>query len=111
MRDDLERLRHILDAITKIEKYAIRGKESFDRDELIQNWILNHLQIIGEACNHLSNHFIQQHPELPWRWIIGMRNILVHHYFEIDLELVWSTLQNDLPTLKRNIETIINDYD
>lgn len=55
MRDDRERLYHISEAIQRIEKYVARGRDAFERDELIQNWIFRHLQIIGEACRGLSS--------------------------------------------------------
>lgn len=86
MRDEKERLKDILDAIEKIEKYGI--KASFDEDELIQTWIVHHLQIIGEAAAKLDSLFYEKYPEIPWSQIIAMRNILVHDYFGIDLEEV-----------------------
>ena len=107
MRDDRERLLHIQDAIERIEKYAKKGKEAFARDELIQSWILRHLQIIGEACRALSPEFKAQHSDVPWSDIIGMRNILVHDYFGIDVEAVWSAVERDLPELKRKIDAIL----
>ncbi|BER91688.1 hypothetical protein M15_04320 [Atrimonas thermophila] len=85
MRNPKERLLDILDAITKIERYAARGREAFERDELIQVWILHHLQIIGEAAARLGRDFCKAHPQVPWAEIIAVRNILVHEYFGIDL--------------------------
>lgn len=108
MRRDIERLHDILNAIQRIEKYSQKGKEEFLQDELIQNWIQHHLQIIGEACNRLSDSFYLSHPEIPWKSIIGLRHILVHHYFEIDYDLIWNVVENDLPEFKSQIETIIN---
>ena len=66
MRDDRERLLDIQDAIERIEKYAVRGKDAFENDELIQNWIIHHLQIIGEAATSLSANFCVQYPDIPW---------------------------------------------
>lgn len=107
MRNDRERLLHIQDAIERIDKYAQKGKEAFSRDELIQSWILRHLQIIGEACRALSPEFKARHSDVPWSDIIGMRNILVHDYFGIDVEAVWSAVERDLPELKRKIDAIL----
>ncbi len=76
MRDDGERLRDIEESIERIEKYSSKGKEAFQTSELIQNWIVRHLQIIGEATRSLSPTLREQHPEIPWSKIIGMRNIL-----------------------------------
>ncbi len=78
MRRDRQRLEDILEAIERIEKYASGGRESFDRDELVQTWIVHHLQIIGEAARGLSDEFRSAHPDVPWAQIAAMRNILVH---------------------------------
>ena len=78
MRDDRERLLDIQEAIARIERYAELGRDAFEQDELIQNWMISHLQIIGEACRALSEDLRGQYPEVPWRAIMGMRNILVH---------------------------------
>lgn len=107
MRDDRQKVLDIQEAIERIEKYAAHGRETFDGDELIQTWVLHHLQIIGEAARCLSEPFRNQHPDVPWSEIIGTRNILVHHYFGIDKDLVWSVIENDLPALKTSIERII----
>lgn len=109
MREDRERLVDILEAIERIEKYAVKGKDEFEKEELIQNWTIHHLQIIGEAASHLSDEFRKQHQEIPWSKIIGMRNILVHNYFEIDTAIVWAAVEQELPILKRNIKTIFNE--
>jgi len=107
MRDDRERLLDIQDAVARIERYAARGRAAFDGDELIQAWIVRHLQIIGEASRGLTAPFRHSHPEVPWTNIIGMRNILVHGYFEIDLDVVWSVVENDLPDLKAKIQALL----
>jgi len=109
MRDDRERLLDILEAIERIEKYAAQGQETFERDELVQTWIVHHLQIIGEASRTLSADLKDQHPEVPWSKIIGMRNILVHDYFGIDVDVVWSVVERDLPDLKRQIEARLQE--
>jgi uncharacterized protein with HEPN domain len=107
VRDDREKLRDILEAIERINRYAVQGRQNFEENELIQVWMIQHLQIIGEACRSLSSDTRNCNPELPWSGIIGMRNILTHNYFEIDLDVVWSTVDNDLPDLKRKVEAIL----
>ena len=92
MRDDRERLLDIQEAIERIEKYAAQGRETFDHDELIQTWILHNLQILGEAARAISAGFKEQHPEVSWQQIAGMRNILVHDYFGIDASIVWAVV-------------------
>jgi uncharacterized protein with HEPN domain len=109
MRDYNERLLDILEAIENIEKYASRGHEAFEHDELIQTWILHHLQIIGEAASALPDSFRDKYPEVPWSKIIGMRNILVHNYFGVDIDVVWAVVVNDIPDLKQKIENAIRN--
>ncbi|HEX3100251.1 MAG TPA: HepT-like ribonuclease domain-containing protein [Pyrinomonadaceae bacterium] len=109
MRDDRERLLDILEAIERIEKYTARGRSVFDEDELIQTWVLHHLQIIGEAVRALSPETTSKTEEIEWSRIVGMRNILVHNYFGIDTEVVWAVIENDLQTLKSNIKEFLND--
>ena len=107
MRRERERLLDILEAIERIEKYAEEGKAAFESDELIQTWVVHHITIIGEACRSLSDDFQASHANVPWADIVGMRNILVHHYFGIDTEAVWAVVEHDIPELKLNIQTIL----
>ena len=109
MRSDRERLLDMLEAIERIEKYTESGRVSFDEDELVQTWVIHHLQIIGEAARGLSEITITQHPEIPWRNIIGMRHILVHNYFGIDRTIAWRAVRDDLPDLKSNIQKLLED--
>ncbi|MGD0827652.1 MAG: DUF86 domain-containing protein [Desulfobaccales bacterium] len=107
MRDDREKLKDILEAIERIETYSAKGRAAFEQDELIQVWFLGYLQIIGEASQAISSNIRETHPEVPWAKIIGMRNILVHNYFEIDLPVVWNAVERELPELKRQLTSII----
>jgi len=109
MRDHSERLQDILDAINNIERYADRDRETWESDELLQTWFVHHLQIIGEAVRALPQEILDLAPEIPARKIIGMRNILVHHYFVIDLDLVWEVIKTDLPILKSDVQRIIKE--
>ena len=86
MRDDRVRLGDILEAIERIEKYAGQGSEGLYRDELVQTWVVHHLMIIGEACRALSAEFRTAHSEDAWALAGGLRNVIVHEYFGIDLE-------------------------
>lgn len=107
MRDDREKLHDIVEAIERIERYAVRGRKAFEQDELIQTWFTQNLQIIGEASRVLSSDLRIQHPEVPWSKMIGMRNILTHNYFEIDLDIVWAVVDQELLELRQKIETIM----
>jgi uncharacterized protein with HEPN domain len=96
----------MLEAIRRVERYAARGRDAFEADELIQSWVVRHLQIIGEAARALSAEFRDAHPEVPWPEIIGMRTIIVHRYFDVDLDVVWTAVDRDLPTLRQHLEAI-----
>lgn len=109
MRDDRERPLDILDAIERIERRAVAGREAFERDELLQVWVIRHLEIIGEACRGLCADFRSGHPEYDWSKPIGMRDILAHHYFDIDLDAVWSVIEKDLPELKAVARSVLDD--
>ena len=109
MRDDREWLLDILEAIERIEKYSSMGRGTFEDDELIQNWIEYHLQIIGEALRSISEDFRREHKDIPWKETIGMRNILVHRYFDLDTDLVWMAVTNDLPDLKKKIKSALEE--
>ncbi|NUM74764.1 DUF86 domain-containing protein [candidate division KSB1 bacterium] len=108
MRDDHEFLLDIKEAIEQINKYTVRGQTSFENDELVQTWVLRHLQIIGEASRQLSEDFRKRHSDIPWSKMIGMRNILVHRYFGIDPVVVWAVVENELPKLKEVIDTLLH---
>lgn len=107
MRDDRKRLVHMLESIERVERYAARGEQAFRRDELIQTWMVRNIQVIGEAARALSQGLRDDHPNIPWSSVIGMRHVLVHDYFEVDLDIVWRVIERDVPTLKRNIRNIL----
>jgi len=109
MRSDRERLLDILDAIERIEKYVRKGKKAFYSDELIQSWMTQNIQIIGEAAVRMSEEFKGKNSAVPWQQIIAMRNILVHAYFKIDLDEVWAVIERDVPRLRTSIVDIIKN--
>ena len=81
MRDDRERILDMLEAIENIERYARKGREAFEGDELIQTWVVHHLEIIGEAASKLGARVRTAHSEVPWPQIVAMRNIIAHEHF------------------------------
>lgn len=107
MRDDRLRLEDIREAIEQVQKYAKRGRQAFDEDELVRVWILHHLEIIGEACRGLSEEFRQSHPDEVWTDAISFRNVLVHQYFGLDYEAVWAVVERDLPSLQQKVEDFL----
>lgn len=105
--NNADRLRHILEAIKKIEKY-LQGydKQTFQTDEKTQDAVVRQMEIIGEAATNLTRDLRSKNPQVAWQFAAGMRNRLVHGYFDVDAEIVWNTIQNDLPILKKQIEEI-----
>lgn len=110
MRDDRVRLLDILEAIAKIEQRASAGKEQFLAEELLQVWMIHHIQIIGEAASRLSDSLRERSSTVPWDDVIAMRNVLVHQYFGVDLEEIWSTVSTDIPTLKSSVEELVGKF-
>jgi uncharacterized protein with HEPN domain len=109
LRDDRERLADILEAIDRAQRYAVQGWTAYERDELIQVWMVQQLMIIGEAASQLSGGLRERSPEVPWRRIVGLRNRLVHAYFQADLALVWSVVENDLPGLRKAVIDLLDE--
>ncbi len=106
--DDRTRLHHMRDAaieaISFIEGYS-RGDLESDRRSVLA--LVKAIEIIGEAANRISKDCQNRHSQMPWADIIGMRNRLVHAYFDIDLDIVWQVATHDLPLLLTEIESII----
>ena len=110
-KDDTVYLRHILDAITTIQEY-LQGvnEEKFKATRLLQDGVIRQIEIIGEAIRHMSRNIRKAYPEIPWQDIAGMRDKLIHDYFGVDIEKVWNTAQEDLPSLKEQVINILRDY-
>jgi len=105
MKSDSTYLRHILDAIEKIEHYlSDTDYESFVHNDMMTDAVIRELMIIGEAASNLSDKFQEEHPDVIWWKIKAMRNVLVHEYFGVNLKIVWDTCKNNLPTLKLLIQ-------
>jgi uncharacterized protein with HEPN domain len=96
----------MLEAIERIRRHSDQGREAFDRDELVQIWIVHHLQILGEAAARLSPAS-RARAQVPWNSIVGVRNILVHAYFQIDREAVWRVVERDLGPLEAEIRRLL----
>ncbi len=100
MKDQSAYLAHIVDAIQDIEQYTGVGREAFMSDRMRQDAVIRKLEIIGEAVKHLSEAIKQRAPSTPWRKIAGMRDRLTHEYFGVDLGLVWTVAERELPLLR-----------
>ena len=109
-REDRIFLRHILDAIGKIEEYIKEQDEkNFLENTLVQDGVIRQLEIIGEAVKCISSQLRNKRTNIPWQDMAGMRDKLIHHYFGVDIEKVWFTVQHDLPFLKVEITGLYND--
>jgi uncharacterized protein with HEPN domain len=107
MRTDRDRLTDILDSIHRVKEKIPGTREEFIRSDLLQVWAIYHIQVIGEAANGLSPEFRTTYTSIPWQDVIGMRHILVHHYFGVDVSEVWNTATIDLPRMEREIRMIL----
>jgi uncharacterized protein with HEPN domain len=103
-------LKHIRDSITDIENYTqdvdLQSFLTYTNKEK-QDAVVRRIEIIGEAVRNLPEDFRQEHPEVPWHQIAGMRHKLVHEYFGVDLELVWQVVRHDLGLLKKHVEELL----
>lgn len=108
-RDELVYLDDILEAIEKAERYTSGlDFEAFAKDDKTVDAVIRNLEIIGEAANRLSQELKQEAPDIEWPKIIGLRNILVHEYFGVNLQILWDVLQNKLPDLKTAVRSILD---
>lgn len=110
MLDEFLHLRDILEACEDIEEFVTGvSMEQFLESKLIRWAVIQRLSVIGEGGAHLSEDLKKKHSEIIWREIIGARNILVHAYFKINWEIIWDTVQNDIPFLRRAVQRIIDE--
>ena len=104
-----ERLVHIADAIRKIENYTANASETtFSENPMLHDAVLYQFSIIGEAIVHVESELLNKY-DYPWHSVRAFRNLIAHQYFGIRFDKVWSLIENDLPELKKKIESIINN--
>lgn len=98
---------HILESIALIEKYVEPlNQKAFFENQQIQDSVFRRLEIIGEAVKNLADDFKKKHPQIPWKEIAGMRDVLIHDYFGVNILQVWNTVKKNLPNLKKKLEKI-----
>jgi uncharacterized protein with HEPN domain len=105
-------IEHIAEAIQRATGYLqpVADLRAFQNNPQVQDAVVRNIEIIGEAVSKINSaapEFIQQHPDLPWAQIRAMRNIAIHEYFFVDLEIVWTTVKGDFPKLKQQIDALL----
>ncbi len=109
-KDDSIYLRHIIDAFIQIENYTDGvSHDDFFNNRLLQDAVIRQLEIMGEAARNLSEDLRDKYPQIPWRQMIGLRNRMIHAYFNVNLQIIWEIVQGDLPDLKREMKCILNN--
>ena len=107
-KDDLIRLRHMLDAAREAAGSAAgRSRPDLDRDRIWALGLVKCVEIVGEAASRIGKDLQARHPQIPWAQIVAMRNRLVHAYFDVDLDQVWKAATEDMPELAAELEKVI----
>ena len=107
--DDRIRLRHIVDALSAAIRFTEgRSREDLDRDQMLAFALLHAIQIVGEAAGKVSAEVRDQHPQVPWALITGMRHRLVHAYFDINHDILWTTATESVPELLAQIDRLLS---
>lgn len=105
-------LEDILESIEKIEEYTANiDEEDFYENTIIQDAVLRRLEIIGEAVKNIPDDFREKYPDIPWRQIAGMRDVLIHAYFGVNLRRVWKVIEEDIQDLKLRILRILEELE
>jgi uncharacterized protein with HEPN domain len=107
-------LEHIAEAITRATDYLrpMSDIAAFEKNQQVQDAVVRNIEIIGEAVNHITRvapGFTDKHPELPWAEMRAMRNVVIHQYFSVDPDILWTTVTNDLPILKQQIDRLLSE--
>ena len=108
--DDSARVRHMLESsLEAIEFLGDTSFENFRKNRIVANAIVRSLEVIGEAANQVTQEFKDDHRDIEWHVIIGMRNRLIHAYFDIDYLVVWQTVRENLPPFINQLKKILKD--
>ena len=105
--DDRVRLRHIADALSAAIRFT-EGRRHLDKDEMLAFALLHAIQVVGEAAVKVSAEFCNQHPQIPWAPITGMRHRLVHSYFDINHDILWTTVTESVPELLAQVDRLLS---
>ncbi len=103
MKDDRPYLADILQALERVEEIGQRGRVAFLADWLLQDAAIRNFEIVGEAVKRVSEELKSAHPELPWADLAGFRDVLIHQYFRVDLEIVWALIERRVAALRSDL--------
>ena len=109
MKDERLYLSNIQECIERIEEYTKGGKEEFMATKIIQDAVIRNFEIIGEATKRLSPELRSKYSDVPWQQIAGLRDVLIHDYLKVNLNLVWQIIEQNLSDLKRQVKAIIEN--
>jgi len=108
IKQDLPYLQHILNAISRIHEYTEKKEyQYFIENHLVQDGVIRQIEIIGEATKRLSDEIKKKYPDIPWKDMAGMRDKLIHNYLGVDIDAVWDTVENDIPTLEKQLRNLM----
>lgn len=107
MKDDLLYVHHMLECAERVFAYVAEGKDAFYKSSLIQDAVLRNLQILSESSQRLSPGFKKKHEAINWKGMGGFRNVLVHAYLQIDLDIVWTVIERDLPQIREAFQSLV----
>ena len=107
MNKDTLYLESMRECLERIDDYTEGGEEVFMTSKLVQDGVIRNLEVIGEATKNLSDDLRSANPEIPWRQIAGMRDVLIHDYLRVNLRRIWQTVVSDLPPLRIVINTLL----
>jgi uncharacterized protein with HEPN domain len=111
MNDERLYLSNIKECIARIEQYTCSGRDDFMQTPMIQDAVIRNFEIIGEATKRLSPGLRSAYSDVPWQQMAGLRDVLIHDYLKVNLNLVWQIIEQNLPQLKGQVESILQSLD
>jgi uncharacterized protein with HEPN domain len=106
VKDDRPYLADILQALVRVEEIGRRGRDAFIADWLLQDAAIRNFEIVGEAVKRVSAELQVAHPEIPWADLAGFRDVLIHQYFRVDLEIVWALIEKRVAALRGDVAAL-----
>lgn len=107
MKNDRPYLADILQALERVEEIGQRGRDAFLGDWLLQDAAIRNFEIVGEAVKRVSGELQAAHPEIPWADLAGLRDVLIHQYFRVDLEIVWALIEQRVAALRGDVARLV----